>query len=351
MLPRQPAFFVSADWGRDAGKRSVYVADAGARRVRREISPGWNLKRLMALARDLSARGSVLVGIDAALGVPAGYWERVCDECRPEAPASFVDWLRPIDPSSGFFDSEATVEDPDAWRTDRPWFAVQPRPGGLDSFKAKTRDRLLRRIDRETGAKPIFAVRGMPGTVGSGTRSFWRELVPILADDRDFAVWPFEGELSSLLAETGIVLAETYPGLAYAAALSNALPIHRVMVPKTKRPERERASDLLERASWVAAAGVDLGDLAPARDNEDDFDAHFTAAAVLRCVLERRALVDPDWVDATAEGSMLLAGPVDPARKAKKFAAWARRSSRTENADEKGTKEAFKNECRYWFRA
>ena len=62
---------------------------------------------------------------------------------------------------------------------------------------------------------------------------------------------------------------------------------------------------------WVVANGVDLGDLGPTRTNEDDFDAHLTAAAVLRCVLEGTPLTRSEWIDAEAEGSMLLAGPVD----------------------------------------
>ena len=59
------------------------------------------------------------------------------------------------------------------------------------------------------------------------------------------------------------------------------------------------------------ANGVDLGDLGPTRTNEDDFDAHLTAAAILRCVLEGTPVTRSEWIDAEAEGSMLLAGPVD----------------------------------------
>ena len=67
-----PAFFVSADWSKYETKRSVYVADLKERRIRSKRPEGareWNLKSLLVLARELSARGSVLVGIDLALGV------------------------------------------------------------------------------------------------------------------------------------------------------------------------------------------------------------------------------------------------------------------------------------------
>ena len=115
------------------------------------------------------------------------------------------------------------------------------------------------------------------------------------------------------------MLAETYPKLAYAAALAELLPARLTPVAKTKREERERFCDRLEKAAWVREHGVCLGDLGPARANDDAFDSHVTAAAVLRCVLEDRELCAPEWIDNEAEGAMLLAGPVKlkPARRAK----------------------------------
>ena len=115
------------------------------------------------------------------------------------------------------------------------------------------------------------------------------------------------------------MLAETYPGLAYAAALADDLPTERLAVGKTKPDQRNQVCNLLGDAAWVKAHDVDLGDLDAARDNEDDFDAHLTAAAVLRCYLEETPVVRHEWIDQVAEGSMLLAGPVDPALKAKAF--------------------------------
>ena len=234
-------------------------------------------------------------------------------------PTSFLHWLRDRAHSGRFF---GTVTHPRDWRVDRPWFKVPPRSGGLGEFTKKVDDGFRRRIDWATSAKPLFAVSGIPGTVGSGTRDFWGELIPLLNGERDFAVWPFEGRLDSLLASRGIVFAETYPGLAYAAALADRLPIHRIRVSKSGKKkkgqsERESACVILERAAWVVANDVDLGDLVLPRAGEDDFDAYLTAAAVLRCVIEDAPLVASGWIDAEVEGSMLLAGPVDPARKAR----------------------------------
>ena len=317
-----PAFFVSADWSKDKTKRSVYVAALRERRIwsgRPGTACGWDLKSLLVLARRLSALGSVLVGIDLVLGVSHGFWRLVLDASGRNQPTSFLHWLRDRAHSGRFF---GTVTHPRDWRVDRPWFKVPPRSGGLGEFTKKVDDGFRRRIDWATSAKPLFAVSGIPGTVGSGTRDFWGELIPLLNGERDFAVWPFEGRLDSLLASRGIVFAETYPGLAYAAALADRLPIHRIRVSKSGKKkkgqsERESACVILERAAWVVANDVDLGDLVLPRAGEDDFDAYLTAAAVLRCVIEDAPLVASGWIDAEVEGSMLLAGPVDPARKAR----------------------------------
>lgn len=307
--------FISADWSKDPRKRSVYVADIANCTIRKAPpgSTGWNLDSLLSLAREYSGQGSVLIGVDLALGVSRGYWRRVVGGRRQRRPATFVGWLGEIDPSGEFF---GTTRDPRQWSVDRPWYAIQKGKGGRASFEKQVDDRFLRRIDAATNAKPLFAVSGIPGTVGSGTRAFWQELIPRLAGERDFAVWPFEEDLVSPRSGHPIVLAESYPGLAYAATLAERLPARRIRIAKTRRAEREFACDLLVRAEWVVDNRVDLGGLDAARASEDDFDAHFMASAVLRCVIEGTPLADRDWIDPVVEGSMLLAGPVDPEGKA-----------------------------------
>lgn len=309
-------FFISADWSKDARKRSVHVADLSNRRIWREERDDWNLTRLLELSNELAKRAPVLLGIDAALGVPPGYWAEVqaLDWGNAGAPANFVDWLSRRSSGGRFFEPVLT---PDSWSVDQPFFRVAKGKGGRSSFTARYEDGFLRCIDKATGAKPLFAVSGIPGTVGSGTRELWKGLIPLLAGEREFAVWPFEGELSELLSRRGVVLAEAYPGLAYAAALADDLPTGRLRVAKTRPEGRERVCELLQATRWVRHFGVDLGDLEPVQKNDDAFDSHLTAAAVLRCVLEGRALCDREWIDTTAGGGMLLAGPVDPRRRAR----------------------------------
>ena len=246
--------------------------------------------------------------MDVVLGVPKGYWERA-KQRGGDGPETFIDWLGGLNESGDFF---GTVANAYEWRVERPWFSIPKGRGKLNAFKTKVDGGMLRAIDRATGGKPVFAVSGIPGTVGSGTREFWRELAPRLSGERDFAVWPFEGDLASLAASGRIVLCETYPRLAYAVALADELPTGILAGPKTDREWRNNACNRLESAAWVRGHGVDLGGLQRARANDDDFDALFTAAAALRCLLEGRALWRADRVDGVAEGSMLLAGVVDP---------------------------------------
>ena len=308
------AYFISADWSKESTKRSVYVADIDKRSIRKaSTTKFWNLKALLELANTLrESGGPVLIGVDVVLGVSNGYWSMVLEKSGRHQPKNFVHWLRNLDPDSNFFN---TNDDPSKWHVDEPWFTVPSGKGGLKSFKEKVSDGFLRRIERKTGAKPLFAVSGIPGVVGAGTRSFWCELIPTLNCDREFTIWPFENNPSNLLHQDGVALCETYPSIAYATALVDKLPTCKLKVSKTNQQQRKEACERLMTANWVTRNHIDLGALDALIENEDDFDAHLTAAAVMRCVVERRPLTSQDWIDAIAEGSMLLVGTVDPTLK------------------------------------
>ena len=319
--------FVSADWSVDDGKRSVHVADTAGPSIRYEKNRGWSLGKLLDLGRRLSSEGPVLVGVDIVLGVPQSYWKKIQQDATWGARASFVDWLTNLDPEGRFF--KETVSIPDKWSIKCPWFRVPKGSGGLRSFTERDESGFLRQVDACTGAKPLFATSGIPGTVGSGTRALWKELAEeIQKEDRDFAIWPFDGkDMDALLEERKIVLAETYPGFAYAAALADSLPAVQIRIPKTKPEGRNQGCNRLQRlkeCGWVSKYGVDLGSLDEPRNNEDAFDSHMTAAGLLRCKLEGRGFAECPWIDSTVEGSMLLAGPVVPARPAWLAAPWSK---------------------------
>jgi len=303
------SYFISADWGKKPNKRAVWISDRNNRRIyKAETSSNWNLSELLKRAYSLSNKGPVLIGIDVVLGVPASYWRLVQQAYGFNPPQTFVQWLAMIEQTGGFFD---TVTDPQKWSVSQPWFQVMKGPGGRTSFTNKVDDNMLRKIDHATGAKPVFAVSGIPGTVGSGTRELWKELAPLMQGIREFAIWPFEGDLESLLTTNRIVLCETYPALAYAAAVADKLPTERIRNSKSKRCWRNSLCGNLQIAKWIQDHEINLDNLDPARDCDDEFDACFVAAAVLRCLCEGRKITDRYWTNSVSEGSMLLLGSVD----------------------------------------
>lgn len=307
IVPRN-CVIVSADWGREVNKRAVYLARCEpAWTVTRESPPndGWTLEGLVELGRGLGHENGapVLIGIDAALGLPSAFAEKYDT-------GGFTDWLLDLWRTGGLEDESPTAA---AWSPERPFFGVPPGKGSLSAFieAAGGRQVLFREIERLTGGKSTFIVRGIPGSVGSGSRALWRETAALIDEQpSDVHIWPFDGSLEQLTCAEQVVLAETYPRASYAVALSEQLPAALRPIAKTKAPARAAALDELQQAAWLRTADVSLEDLGPAYANEDDFDALMTAAALMRLVAESRPLAD-QFVDAHAEGGMLGTSGID----------------------------------------
>lgn len=189
-------------------------------------------------------------------------------------------------------------------------------PKGDGAFRgfvaaAGGRDRFWRRVEERTRANPVFALSGIPGTVGSGSRALWRELAGCMdVAARDFAVWPFEGMLHDAFERAPIVLAEVYPRAAYALALCDALPVAPVHVAKTKPSARAAALRMLHDARWPAEIGLAISGLDRAAANEDDFDALMTALALIRLAATER-LGESVFSDPICEGDILGVAALD----------------------------------------
>ena len=108
---------------------------------------------------------------------------------------NFLEWLSLTELDSAFWDETKQVGE---WCAERPFISVPKGDGALRKFYEVAGHDLKRRSDRAYGGKSPFIVSGIPGTVGSGSRSFWRELHPHLQGERAFGVWPFDGDLGSL---------------------------------------------------------------------------------------------------------------------------------------------------------
>lgn len=111
-----------------------------------------------------------------------------------------------------------------------------------------------------------------------------------------------------LLESSPVVVGEIYPRAAYATALLDA-PRPPLVLAKTHPDVRRKAVADLLAADWVRMNEVTIKIAANA--NEDDFDACLTAAALLRCVVEKLPLCLPRLDSARAEGGMLGTGSVN----------------------------------------
>ena len=302
-----------ADWGKEFSKRAVYAADISARVIRRVPSDGWSVAGVLAEAQRWILTGSVLATFDAPLGVPDSYLTALGRLPGAQPLATFLDLLARARSMPRFYDATTAAMD---WTVERPFFSVPAVVGGLRTYLAAA-DRfgvdVYRQIDRMTGGKAVFIKSGVPGSVGSAASALWQELACELTARRNFKVWPFEGEIQTLLRSTSVVVGEMYPRAAYATALFDVSPASRapLVVKKTNAGVRRRAIASLQAASWVSALSVELKDLALAEANEDDFDACVTAAALLRCVLEGAPLCPAHLHSPGSEGGILGTGSIN----------------------------------------
>jgi hypothetical protein len=335
----RPSAILCADWGKQAHKRAVYVAEVDARRIKRVPNASWSFGAVLDEAARWTDDGSVLVTFDVALGLPESYMAAARRVPSWGSPSSFLEFLAIAHSSPRFFEATSSH---DCWRIEQPFFSVPAGKGGLHSYVMTAAQQgvgLRRAVDKETGAKPLFATSGIPGTVGSAVCALWRDLGPLLVGSRKFRVWPFEGELHSLLESTPIVIGEIYPRAAYATALLDRIVAERprLAVAKTNASVRHAAIEQLRTAQWVRRLGVRIEDLATAEANEDDFDACTTAAALLRCVLEKLSMCSLPAAATRAEGGILGTGSINFDLREESFAGVAGSSMATGRARTRGT--------------
>lgn len=302
-----PGTILAADWAKNPSKRAVYEADVRERRIARLECTAWGLDSILSVARS-HRPNSVLVSMDLVLGVPGNYWRELLEEERWSQVTDFLNWLGTLGDEDTVWQE---VRSGEKWNVLQPFFAVPGGAGSMTAFPSKAGYPLLREVDARVGSKPPFCVSGIPGTVGSGTRAFWREMGPMLAEPRDFRVWPFEGSLDQLLTSSAIVIAEGYPAIAYTAALRESLPARLLKVAKIKRDQRHFALEQLTKATWVTKHEVLIQGLEEAIESEDDFDALMSAAGLLRCVLDGHSLEESCHDDPIAEGGVLLTSAID----------------------------------------
>ena len=298
---------IAVDWGKNTLKRSAYRAELATRAISRLEFDG-SLAHLVEYASTLEP--PVLIGIDAAIGFPRSAWPKlVGNEADPLL--TFVDYLLHAQLPDHFFDP---VQEPDEWSPRRPFIRPPPGPWSLTAFIEASNQGLYRQIDQLLKGNPIFVTSGIPGSVGSGTRALWQELIALDARSA-FRVWPFHGSLDRLLQAGKLVIAEMYPKACYGIALAGSLPSPLLSLAKTRQSAREDGIRQLQQASWVATQNISIQNSEHAISNEDDFDALISAAALLRLFLEKapRECLEP--ADLTVEGGVLGSASISPAER------------------------------------
>ncbi len=210
----RPKLIAQADWSVNPQKRWMAVARldaAGGYRVT-EPEPVPHPGKLLSQLRKRAERGSVLLGFDFPVGLPSTY-------CHLAGITNFLDvlpefgrgdWISFYDIASHF--SEITVK--------RPFYPYAP--GGksqqhlLNALGIRAMKHLLRDCEYATCARSaaasLFWTLGAK-QVGRAAITGWRDvLAPALREaSLRLKVWPFAGELKTILESSDIVIAETYP--------------------------------------------------------------------------------------------------------------------------------------------
>ena len=282
---------VHADWGTSPRKRVACIARRSgdgtyvvepSRRV--GVTGSWSER--FGIAGD---SGTVLVGFDFPIGLPAAYASRAGITSFPDALVRFGegDW-------ADFYDVCAR---PDEVTLHRPFFprscpvAGMCRQAHLTDALGIAWDDLHRKCERKTGdrraACPLFWTLG-GNQVGKGALSGWREFVqPMRAEGAHVGLWPFEGSLRELLQTRRVVIAETYPTEFY-GHLGLRLPGGK---DGGKRSPAARAAVGPRMIEAAAEAGARLSDAARAEieagfggrgDGEDAFDAMVGALGMIK---------------------------------------------------------------------
>lgn len=288
---RTPAVVAHCDWSKDARKRWMTVATrSDARWTIGLPEPVGETATLLDRLKKRSTRNDALVlGFDFPIGWPRKYAEKTCftDFKAALACLGHGDW-------SEWFDvcTDRTQID-----VSRPFYPNTPggrkRAHLLDGLGVNAADDLMRRCDRKTDTRPaaccLFWTLG-GNQVGKGAITGWKEVLQ--PNIHTAAIWPFDGDMKTLLRTHPVVIAETYPGDAYAQIGIGRRPAW------SKRKQTGRASvsapilarmnlrghERLAEMDALVTSGFSSG-----AEGEDQFDSTVGLLSMLDVIDEHRA--------------------------------------------------------------
>ncbi|MDT8306845.1 MAG: hypothetical protein RRC07_13000 [Anaerolineae bacterium] len=244
-----PALVAHADWSVSRRKRWLALAELqpNGDYVATVPQPAGAAATLLYRLFSLVPPGRpLLAGFDFPIGLPLAY-------ARLAGIGAFLSQLPQF--GHGAWDSFYHVaEKPEEIGLRRPFYPY--RPGGtsihhlIDGLGLNSRRELYRVCElahsRRTAAAPLFWTLG-PQQVGKAAITGWRDmLAPAIRDAAlPLQIWPFAGPLPALLAQEGIVVAETYP-----AEAAHFLGLRRGLGSKRSQSARRRHADRLLAVAW-----------------------------------------------------------------------------------------------------
>lgn len=214
----KPKLVFHADWGSENSKRWCANATLGA--DGRYTASGPDLvgdpRSLLRTLRDEAGElKTVFAGFDFPIGVPAHFAERA-------GITRFRDFLPQLG-NGDWSEFHLVCDAPEQISVHRPFYPNGDYKGRLmeDLLRGhgvSSREPLLRRCERSGNGYPeascLFWTLGGK-QVGKAALIGWRDVLVQAVQENTVRIWPFDGNIISLLQSGCIIVAETYPAEFY----------------------------------------------------------------------------------------------------------------------------------------
>jgi hypothetical protein len=299
-----PSLVVHFDWSVDRRKRWAARAVLAGKKEYHAYPPqpvGELPAFLPGLKQEASPGGAVLAGFDFPIGLPLAY-------AQGAGVASFLQLLPRLGSGEWRDFFEAAVQ-PEEISPHRPFYPARPGSARRDhlvqGLSVNDFRSLRRRCEEDhafrRAACPLFWTMGGQ-QVGKAAMSGWKDVLISGLNDSSLklSLWPFHGNLSSLLQPGACVVVETYPGEFY-HHLGLTFPRRRGE-PGGKRSQAVRAANAPGLLDWASRSSLRLAPelehtirdgFSSSQAGEDQFDAVVGLFGMLNLVLGLRPLYDP----------------------------------------------------------
>jgi hypothetical protein len=292
-----PSLVIAADWSTDERKRWMVRADrvdSCAYIVYPPEPVGDKATLISRLRSQIGENESLLIGFDFPIGLPVTYAQRVGVTSFRKALSQF---------GSDQWERFYTISDSPNLR--QPFFPLPTQKSGdyrnqlAKALGCQDLSPLRRRCDLKTGTRRaaeclFFTIGG--AQVGAAAIVGWRDVIqPSLGQVK---LWPFDGDLSSLLSEEGLTIAEIYPAEAYlhlGVQIGSGTGLTKAL--RDDRREAAKHWSIEFNAGQIRLCAAAQSWVQWGFRSEDDFDAMAGLLSMLQIVTGQRTGAAPDTVE------------------------------------------------------